>query len=354
MIIVIAPIPPPLDGASSVSKDVVNLLTEERIAHRVFTMSPALGGGRAIYHVSRLARYLRACLGVATARRSDQIYLSLAGGWGQVYDLAVVALARLRGLNVHFHHHNFTYVDRRAATFSAIIFAAGERQFHYALCERMKELLEQQYPAIKNVSVISNEAWWPIATDIPPSEAPLRRIGFIANITREKGVLNFLDLIRELRARGSNIEGWIAGPCTDKRLLSDVLARAEFLGGVEYRGPVYGSERDAFFREIDLLVFPTAYPNEAEPLVVLEAQRLGVPVAASDRGCIASMLGSAPGLLLDRDGREIASLADKIIMLSENPTQMAHLRQSVRSLLRGRTAENSAARSAFLFALGRR
>ncbi|TWG53700.1 glycosyltransferase family 4 protein [Aminobacter sp. J44] len=348
MILVIGPLPPPVNGASSMTLDVLRLLENEGLQVRAFTTSPSAHGGVAGYHLSRICRYLRACWNVAISPKPLTVYLSLAGGWGQIYDLLVAIVARLRGLTIHFHHHNFTYSDWRFRLFAMIVAVAGERQVHHVLCERMGALLAERYPRIRNVRVVSNEAFWPPPSPVELRDRPLRRIGFIANITRNKGIFGFLDIVAALRARGSNVEALIAGPVTECSIEPELRRRAEELSDVRIQGPVYGADRDRFFDEIDMLVFPTAYPNEAEPLVILEAQRRGIPVAASNRGCIAAIIDPADGMLLGRDGGEYGELVETIIRLSQDVGQMQARRRSVMLAVEARATRNAPAREAFL------
>ena len=58
---------------------------------------------------------------------------------------------------------------------------------------------------------------------------------------------------------------------------------------------------------LDLFLFPSRYDNEAEPLVVLEAQAACVPVVSTDRGCIRSM-ASARDIVIE----EIGSFSDVV------------------------------------------
>jgi glycosyltransferase involved in cell wall biosynthesis len=56
-------------------------------------------------------------------------------------------------------------------------------------------------------------------------------------------------------------------------------------------GPVGPTQKDEFYKSIDLFLFPSQFAQEAAPLVLYEAQSAGVPCLASDRGVIAEMLG---------------------------------------------------------------
>ena len=55
-------------------------------------------------------------------------------------------------------------------------------------------------------------------------------------------------------------------------------------------GPLYGGDKQRFFQRTDLLLFPTRYQNEAEPVTLHEALQAGATVVAASRGCIGGML----------------------------------------------------------------
>ena len=83
----------------------------------------------------------------------------------------------------------------------------------------------------------------------------------------------------------------LAGPIqTDEA--REVIAEASksFGDALEYVGPIPPGEVVNFLRDLDVFLFPSRYRNEAEPLVVIEAIQVGVPVFAFDRGCIAEII----------------------------------------------------------------
>ena len=168
--------------------------------------------------------------------------------------------------------------------------------------------------------VVSNLAFLDVPEQPAGREArTLTTIGFLSNISLAKGIDRYLDLFAELRATGSRIAGRIAGPYIDLEVQRYVEKRIKEIGGIDYVGAVDQDQKALFFSSIDLLVFPTRYRHEAQPLVIYEAQAAGVPVAASDRGCIGDMIAPAGPLLLDFAGSEIASLVNQIIDWEKDP-----------------------------------
>jgi len=126
------------------------------------------------------------------------------------------------------------------------------------------------------------------------------RLGFLGNISVEKGVLEFLDVMQALCASEAGIKGYLAGPFQDVNAEKEVKKRLNDLPQVEYVGPKYGRDKTDFFESIDVLLFPTKYAHEAEPVTVLEALAHGVPVIGWERGCLSSMIAGSEGFLVPR------------------------------------------------------
>jgi glycosyltransferase involved in cell wall biosynthesis len=91
------------------------------------------------------------------------------------------------------------------------------------------------------------------------------------------------------------------------------------LQNVEYIGPKYGTDKDDFYEEIDILVFPTRYINEAEPLVILEAMCRGIPIIAYGRGCIPEILYADCGKVVDTRQEFVPAAMEQIIKWLWNP-----------------------------------
>lgn len=75
-----------------------------------------------------------------------------------------------------------------------------------------------------------------------------------------------------------------------------------------YYGRKYGADKEPFFHTADIFVFPTFYPNECFPLVLLEAMQHGVP-------CISTTEGGVPGII---DEGKTGFVVEK-----KNPTLLA-------------------------------
>jgi glycosyltransferase involved in cell wall biosynthesis len=279
---------------------------------QVFDRAPAAGKLRNLWrNIVLPLRYGWSCL-----KRRGTLYLALSGGFGQWLDLPYVLISKLFGRPIFVHHHSFSYINSVTLTNRCFFFFV-RRAHHIVLSEGMGAALALRYRLpVAQMLVVSNAAFFRIdPLPDPGALAPTIRVGFLANITADKGFVEFFDILEQLRRSGVTFRARIAGPLAAgaRRQFEQLLAAAP---EAEYVGPVYGEDKERFYRELDVFVFPTKYPNEAEPLVLYEAMKACVYVIASDRGAIRDMLGDA-GLVAAGDAI-VARAAQRIQQLSED------------------------------------
>jgi glycosyltransferase involved in cell wall biosynthesis len=224
------------------------------------------------------------------------LYIPISGGLGQILDSLFALLAILRGVRVYAHHHSFAYLNR-STWYSKWLFLILGQSNHIVLCGHMKALLARHYSVCsEKIIELSNAAF------LEPLNTPPRNvfddrpftIGFLSNITAEKGVFTFLALAHRLQCVGLPVAALIGGPIASG-IETEFLSSLKTLENAEYIGAIYGEEKTNFFDRLDVFVFPSVYQNEAEPVVVWEAMRAGIPTLATRRGCIGQMLGTLAG-----------------------------------------------------------
>jgi len=83
------------------------------------------------------------------------------------------------------------------------------------------------------------------------------------------------------------------------------------------RGVIKGNEKEKFLIELDIFVFPTFYPFEGLPLVILEAMAAGLPIITTSVGSIPELvIDGETGFIIGKNNPQAA--ADAIIKLIEN------------------------------------
>lgn len=299
-IVMVGAFPPPVHGMAAVNAAVRDAFQQAGVTATVIDLAAPSLDRSITARLGRLPRVLRGLgrLARQSALRGGTLYMSVSGGLGQVYELAFLLLARLRGMRVFLHHHSFAYLDRPGLLTRTLVRAAGADAVHIALSPGMAERLQLAYGAVR-VTPVSNAVFF-----VPSGKASVVReriatIGFLSNIAAEKGIFDFLDLMAAAGSAGLPVHAKLAGPFQDAGTEQAVHERLRSLPQVEYVGPQYGAAKDAFYTTIDALIFPSRYVNEAEPVTVHEAMSRGIPVIAYGRGCIPEIVSAECGLVID-------------------------------------------------------
>lgn len=288
--------PPPLHGMSLINEFVRKRISLDDspividFSPRNLNRSLLIRSGKIFRVASALLKLLSSLL----LGRAGPVYFGLSGGSGQIYDALFVGIARLFGRNIYLHHHSYQYINRARWIAKLLFSIAGKDAIHIVACEKMAGDLQNMYPVVTRVRIISGivalEHW----DSEVRSRSEIKSVGFISNISIEKGILEFLDVADKAANENLPLQFILAGPFHDDEVKNLVEARLEKISNVTCIGAVYSSDKFAFFDSIDVLLMPSH--NESEGLVIHESMSRGVPVIAYSRGCIEQIISEQVGL----------------------------------------------------------
>jgi glycosyltransferase involved in cell wall biosynthesis len=324
-ILMVGGFPPPVRGMPVINAAVRNEFEKAGITPAVIELS-ALNLTRSLpARLGRLPKVLRGLSRFALMRglHGTIFYISISGGMGQFYETLFVILARLHGMRLYLHHHSFAYLTKPTFYTTVLTKTAGVSAVHITQSFVMAAKLRATY-TLKYLRPISNTVFLTNNETYPNQiRTRLITIGFISNISREKGVFEFLDLVAVAEKDNIPMKAKLAGPFQDSRVENLVRSRLAQLRHIDYVGPKYGVDKDIFFENIDVLIFPTRYANEAEPIVTHEAMRSGVPIIAYGRGCIPEIIGKDCGEFIDPHEPFVPAALEKIKKWTDDPASFA-------------------------------
>jgi glycosyltransferase involved in cell wall biosynthesis len=231
---------------------------------------------------------------------SDAVYIAVKAGQGMWLTAAAAALARVAGARVFLHHHSYAYVRERKPRMVVLTRAAGPHAHHIVLSESMASDLSNVMPEIHRPLVVGNAG----LVDRTLLELPLKAdggylvLGHLSNLTLEKGIAEVVDLASALHQAGTPVRLVVGGPTLDGEARLHLNRAARELGeSFEYRGPLTGEAKRAFFEVLTHFVFPSRYVHEAAPLVLYEAMAAGAVCVATRQGSIPEQLQGSPSVL---------------------------------------------------------
>lgn len=304
----VGPLPPPTHGMANVNAQMLARLRERT---RVFSIntSPGLQNGF-VRHIVKIGRAVSAVLriAIARARGAKTLYASVDDGVGGLLTAMFALSGRLLGYRVFLHHHSFRYVDVTTRIMQLITASAGPGCWHVVLCTRMADLFAARY-GVRKIMVAPNAVPEQDAAEsgVREGDDPTLVLGLLSNLMFDKGVREFIELVEAARAAGLPVRGLLAGPAWNAEVEGCIRAALERNeGSLSWLGPVFGEAKARFFNEVDFFIFPTRYPAEAYPLVLVEALVEGCAVIATGRGCISALANLASVQVVERDADFVA------------------------------------------------
>jgi glycosyltransferase involved in cell wall biosynthesis len=303
---IIGSFPGPVTGVTVINQGLFHLL-EGRLERVIrIDLSPRAGA----YHATRIIRTLIGMVRILAfpARMSTRYIMSLDGGAGLIYNIALAATAAVRGSPLLLYHHSSSYIHSDSRLMRLLIGLTGKRAVHVMCSVAMLSAFRRRYGASLPGLVVSNAAWVSLPELANSDHGPVLRLGHLSGLNSEKGLERVFETLRELARRNCRAELVLAGMAQGaeaERSLSN--AKEEFGEALRHVGVVTGDKKSSFYNEIDYFLFPSLYRHETQSLVVPEALAAGVPVIAYDHRFVSEVLGS--GGLLIPEGAAFANVA---------------------------------------------
>lgn len=155
---------------------------------------------------------------------------------------------------------------------------------------------------------------------------------FLGNLIPSKGVPVLLEACRILKEKGIPFHCYIAGAPTGEMSLEQarhMMQERSLTTCVTLYGGVYGNNKEELFKKCHVFVFPTQYPNECFPLVLLEAMQHSLPTISTPVGAIPDMVeDGVTGLIIPEQDAE--ALAEAMQSFIEHPERISGMGEAAR------------------------
>jgi glycosyltransferase involved in cell wall biosynthesis len=327
-LLLICHLPPPVHGASLVGSLVTGSL-RLRAEYDIETIPIQLNSVnlKSIAHLSGGKVVKSAAIAVKMARSLVQrrpvlIYMTLSiSGLAFARDLVLATLAKLANVRVVFHLHMRGVESRyrssliyrlayRWAFAGADVLHLSEGMFGDVACVVPRERFH----------VVENGVADPAGLRRPEAAPAEPRILFLSNLFIDKGPLDLLHACQQLWRSGETFRLTFIGAAADAAVTDEIgAAQQDPAQNAEWLGPVYGDQKFEVLGSATLFAFPSYYRYEVQPLSVIEAMALSVPVIASNIAALPDMIDDGvEGLLVAP--RDIVGLAGAIRRLLGDET----------------------------------
>lgn len=156
-------------------------------------------------------------------------------------------------------------------------------------------------------------------------------ITFLANYLYDKGVFEYLEVIRILNHKIKNFRFDLIGQPKDISLeqVNEFICKNDLKAKLRYIGPLYGQEKFTALQSSDLFIYPSN--NDCYPLVLLEAMQCSTPIISSFEGGIPDIVrNNVNGFLVEASA--IDEMAIKSLKIYNDPDLKMRLSSMSRKL----------------------
>ncbi|HOY68971.1 MAG TPA: glycosyltransferase family 4 protein [Candidatus Ozemobacteraceae bacterium] len=298
-----------------------------------------------------LGRYLAALV----MGRPGTVYITLNQSVdGMCRDLFLMKTAFMAGCRVVVHIHGGCYdtILRQAPGIlrNGVVRALARCDTVILLSERLRGMFDQWPEVQRRCRTLPNGLpFEPVGCpDEPkslPGDRPVRLL-YLSNMIESKGWPVVLEAVERLvHHHGLSVRvkfcGAFMSAPEDRRFASPAEAKAWFdtyVGEhgmkdvVEYREHVGGEEKIRVLQEAHLLLLPSSYPNEGQPLTLIEGLAYGCVLVGTPYRAIPDMVvESETGLLLPPDPDLVAA---GIANLLKNPARYRAMSEAALKLFK--------------------
>lgn len=298
-ILAMVQLPPPVHGAAVMNHHAIEALRDApvdldilpmRFADKVSSVGHA--GWRKIVTAGLLwGRLFGRCL----LGRPDILYICFAPSGAAFWrDSLYVLTARLFRAHAILHLHGRGLARQRQESKLAAI--VQERVLSGQTIILLGESLRPEVKGLKcQTRILPNcvpdAAFASHAPIFADPDKPVRLL-FLANLFRTKGIDTVIAACARLADRGIAFTLDVAGAEGDVSVahLQTTINAAGIGHLCRYHGVADPQLKADLLAKADLLLFPTRYVNEAQPLVVLEAMAAGVGIITTDIGTLGQII----------------------------------------------------------------
>ncbi|MBT1678558.1 glycosyltransferase family 4 protein [Curtobacterium flaccumfaciens pv. flaccumfaciens] len=324
---VISQLPPPVHGSTIMTRTFLEALNRSGLravlVDRRFSKSVDEIGGTSLKKVlSAFSLLFR--LGNALRRNRGAAVVFFTTNRPPSFWVDVMMSATLRVLRRPYiaYVHTSGYqelADRGAAQRRGVALLLGGAASVVVLGESMVADVRRFNDAIRTIpNAVPEPEPEPERKATPVTNAS--SIVFLSNLIPGKGAEDFMRIANRCLGSTPESRAVVIGRGSSDEYLDGLRALLDPLvrDRVEFTGALFDEDRDDVLSTAAVLVFPSTYRYEAQPLTVLEAMRLGVPVVAYDVGGLRDVIEDGEnGFLVDSGDWEAASGRCREILSSQ-------------------------------------
>lgn len=318
-LLLIGPFPPPINGMSLANKMLKKGLKDNHIIRIVNT-----GSKKKLGNVEEMGLFkfekLFATIGplfngiilILFSKKIDLVYITPGqANWGYLKYVPFIWFAHFRGIPcvIHIHGGYFRHAYDQTSGWKRRLIDGSLKRLSgvIVLGESLRYMFEGLVPEEMIFTCPNGVEDEIFATEEEINKKIRRwqeddtiRVLYLSNLLRSKGILDLLEAIKLLKQDGVKVHLDVAGaiePGIRKEVERYFL---ELDKEVTYHGVVQGEKKKELLLRNYIFCLPTYYPNEGQPISILEAMANGCAIVTTDHGGIKDVVTKENGIYVGK------------------------------------------------------
>ncbi|WP_421764131.1 glycosyltransferase family 4 protein [Ekhidna sp.] len=292
-LLLVGPFPDPITGESLANEHFFNFLKAENyIVDRIDTSLGEISSIQGIFSLSKAFRAALPFFKVFKIIRVDVVYITPGQSFLGILKYApfIVCASLLRKkiiMHIHGGKLRFTLKESSGFKLELISYLIGKADAGIVLSHRLRENFGTLLPKDRIYEVRNFATNKLFEIDFSSKKFDKLRILYLSNLMIEKGILDVIDgyLIAKERA---DIDLILAGNI--ERTSFQKIQRKIDEGKISYLGPVYAKDKQLLLTESNVLILPTYYKTEGQPISIIEGMVSGNYILTTDHAGIGDII----------------------------------------------------------------
>ncbi|HFS67518.1 MAG TPA: glycosyltransferase [Flavobacteriia bacterium] len=330
-VLLIGPMPKPINGVSICNELIVNKLNHFDIAV-IDTANKSFNEKAGSFSLQKVVTGIKPYFKLFKIINKDIIYMTIGQTfYGVLKYYPFFLFSKLLRKEVIIHIHG-NYLGKQYTQLNGI----KKKFFKHILNKADKGIVLSEslipnlspFLAINRIYVLYNfveENLVNVAIErIQNKDVSQLKIVFLSNLMTEKGILDLLDALQKLTENNIHFTAKIAGNM-DANIKDIVTKKINKNPNVNYLGVVRGEEKKELLLNSNVFIFPTYYQMEGQPIAILEAMATGNIVLTTKHAGIPDIFSEKNGFFIEKKAPE--DIYNKLRLLQQHISDYKNMMQ---------------------------